>query len=168
MKSVNSALVLIVAGLTLGNAVYAAEEKSGGQPGSRSETTEARGDRDEMMCGPMHGGARRGHEGYADMVLGHAYKLKLSDEQMGKILRIHMENRKKLRDLFGKLRDSMKSAYKSFLNPADDESTVRKDAKEHSTVFDQIVDAALQDRNAVNAVLTPEQLKQLKSIKSES
>ena len=46
----------------------------------------------------------------------------------------------------------------AFLNPEADEASIRKEAKEHAAV--------LKDRAAVNAVLTPEQLKPLKSLKS--
>jgi hypothetical protein len=59
----------------------------------------------------------------------------------------------------------MKSAYDAFLDPASDEAAIRKDAMEHTKIFDQMVDAALKDREAVNKVLTPDQLSQLKSIK---
>ena len=44
------------------------------------------------------------------------------------------------------------------MNPEADEASIRKEAKEHAAV--------LKDRAAVNAVLTPEQLKPLKSLKS--
>jgi hypothetical protein len=56
---------------------------------------------------------------------------------------------------------------KSALALSADEATIRKGAMEHAKIFDQMVDTLLKDREAVNKVLTPDQLKQLKALKSE-
>jgi Spy/CpxP family protein refolding chaperone len=166
MQPAKSALALTALSLALASTPYAAPEK-GGPDQAMHGPVEPDGDRDDMGCGCRHGEKSRSHEGYADRVLMQADKLKLSDEQMGKIIRIHMQDRQKLRELFGKLRDTMKSAYDAFLDPSADEATIRKDAMEHTKIFDQMVDTSLKDREAVNKVLTPDQLKQLKSLKGE-
>jgi len=51
------------------------------------------------------------------------------------------------------------------LNPASDEAAIRKTAKEHTNLFNEVVETALKSRNEVNAVLTPDQLKQLQTKK---
>jgi Spy/CpxP family protein refolding chaperone len=102
-------------------------------------------------------------ESYGDVVLRHADALKLSDEQVGKIARIHQNNQEKIGEIGKKLRATRKSAYHLFLNPASDEAAIRKAAKEHTAAFDELVETALKSRAAINAALTPEQLNQLKS-----
>lgn len=164
MQPAKPAFVLLALSLALVGAPHAAPERAGA---SRTDHGPVEGGRDDdgQEGGYRHGGRYQPHEGYADRVLMHADKLKLSDEQVGKIVRIHMQSRQKLHDLFEKLRGTMKSAYDAFLDPASDEAAIRKDAMEHTKIFDQMVDAALKDREAVNKALTPDQLSQLKSIK---
>ena len=106
------------------------------------------------------------HKGYADVVLKYADELKLSDEQIGKITRIHQANQKKFEELGPKLHETLKAAHETFLNPASDEAAIRKAAKEHSVVFDELVETGLKSRKEINAVLTPDQLKQLQSKKT--
>ena len=111
----------------------------------------------------QEGGPNR--ESYGDVVLRHMDVLKLSDEQIGRILRIHEENQRKIKELGRKLRELRKFAYELFLNPASDEPAIRKVGKDHNAAFDELVDTALKSRAAINAVLSPEQLSQLKSRK---
>lgn len=111
-----------------------------------------------------HGGKER--KGYADVVLQYGGELKLTDEQIGKITRIHMENQKKVDELGPKLHETLKAAHEVYLNPASDEAAIRKAAKEHSVAFEEFLEVTLKSRNAINAVLTPEQLKQLQSKKT--
>jgi len=110
----------------------------------------------------MHG-AR--HKSYAQVVLEHTDELKLSDEQIGKITRIHQETQRKVDEINKKLHETMRKAHETFLNPASDEEAIRKAAKEHAAAFDELVDTTLKARNAINAILTPEQLQKLKSLK---
>lgn len=122
----------------------------------------------EMMMQHMQGmreHGRKEHKGYADVVLKYADELKLSDEQIGKITRIHQGSQQKIEELGPKLHESLKAAHDVFLSPASDEAAIRKAAKEHSVVFDQLVETALKARNEINAVLTAEQLKQLQTKK---
>lgn len=167
MQPAKPAIALLALSLALAGAPYAAPKPAGADRADHGPVEPDR-DGDGQDGGYRHGGRYKAHEGYADRVLMQADKLKLSDEQMGKIIRIHMQSRQKLHDLFGKLRDTMKSAYDAFLDPSSDEAAIRKDAMEHTKIFDQMVDTALKDREAVNKVLTPDQLNQLKSLKGGS
>ncbi len=123
----------------------------------------------EMMMQHMqmmreHGGKE--HKGYADVVLQYADELKLSDDQIGKITRIHLANQKKMMELGPKLHETIKAAHEAYLNPASDEAAIRKAAKEHTVVFDELVETGLKTRKEIDAVLTPDQLKQLQAKKS--
>lgn len=113
----------------------------------------------------MRDHGKREHESYADVVLKFAGELKLSDAQIGKITRLHQANRQKMDELGPKMRESLKATHETFLNPAADEATIRKVAKEHSSVFDQLLETNLKARAEINAVLTTEQLKMLQSQK---
>lgn len=117
-----------------------------------------------MQAMREHGGKDR--RGYADAVLKHGAELKLTDEQIGKITRIHMENQKKVEELGPKLHETLKATHEVYLNPASSEADIRKAAKEHSEAFDKFLEVTLKSRNEINAVLTPEQLKQLQSVKT--
>jgi protein CpxP len=108
------------------------------------------------------------HKGYAEIILQHLDELKLTDEQIGKITRIHQENQKKMLDMGKRVKESMKAAHSAFLNPASDEAAIRKAAQEHAAAFNEMIETALKSRTAINAVLTQEQLQKLKSLKSES
>ncbi|WP_168175371.1 Spy/CpxP family protein refolding chaperone [Methylocaldum sp. 14B] len=112
-------------------------------------------------------GGLRAHESYENVMLRHVNELKLSDEQIGKIVRIHQDNQQKIKEIGKKLRETQRSAYRLFLNPASDEAAIRIAAKNHSAAFDALVNTALSSRAAINAVLTPEQLNQLKSLGAE-
>jgi Spy/CpxP family protein refolding chaperone len=125
---------------------------------------------DDMRGGMMREHMRQmyheRHKGYAEVVLKHLGDLKLSDEQVGKITRIHQDNQAALETLGKKLRDSMRSAHELYLNPSSDEASIRKAAKEHNAAVDELVETALKSRNAINAVLTADQLQKLQTYKT--
>ncbi len=136
----------------------------GGQPGGG----EHEGGMHGMMMQHMqamreHG--RKEHKSYADVVLKYSDELKLSDEQIGKITRIHQGTQQKMEELGPKLQESLRAAHEVFLNPVSDEVAIRKAAKEHAIVFDQLVETGLKSRSEINAVLTADQLKQLQTKK---
>ncbi len=125
--------------------------------------------RHQMM---MHRMGKRAHDehgrkGYAQMVLGQAEALKLSDEQLGKIARIQMQHQKSRREITKKLHKSMLAARRGIMDPASDETVIRNAVKDHAAAFDEMIEDALKQRQEVNAVLTPEQQKQLQSLKRE-
>lgn len=106
-------------------------------------------------------------KGYAEIVLEHANALKLSDEQLGKVTRIHQDSQQTIEALTKKVRQTMKATHQTFLDPAADEAAIRRAAKEHVGAFDELVDTALKSRNAINAVLAPEQRAKLKTLQAE-
>jgi periplasmic protein CpxP/Spy len=121
----------------------------------------------KMMRHMMREQGEGDHKGYAEIVLQHIQELKLTDDQIGKITRIHQENQQKVADIGKRVKESMKAAHDAFLNPASDEAAIRKAGQEHMAAFNELVETALKSRNAINADLTPEQLQKLKSLKSE-
>jgi len=133
-------------------------QMGGGHPGGMGEMM-----MQHMQAMRDHG--RREQKGYADIVLQFANDLKLSDEQIGKITRIHQAAQKSMEELGPKMHDSVKATHEVLLNPASDEAAIRKTAKEHTNLFNEVVETALKSRNEVNAVLTPDQLKQLQTKK---
>jgi periplasmic protein CpxP/Spy len=100
-------------------------------------------------------------------VLMHAEALKLSDEQLGKIVRIEMRHQKAHQDLMERLHKSMMSARKGLMDPSAEEAGIRKASKDHAEAFEAMIEDALKERSEVNAILTPEQRDQLKSLKKE-
>jgi Spy/CpxP family protein refolding chaperone len=120
----------------------------------------------EMMMHRMEGMHAR-HAGYTSMVLSRAEELKLSDEQLGKILRIQQQHRTAYKEIMEKLHKSMQAGYKEYMDPNADEAAIRKAAQEHAAVFNKLVEEGLKERKEVNAVLTPAQKAQLLSIKRE-
>lgn len=107
------------------------------------------------------------HSGYAHMVLSKAEKLKLSNEQLGSIMRIHLEHKKIHKDLMKELHGSMVDAYKGLMNPATEDDAIRAAAKEHADALNEMVEHALKQRSEVNSVLTEEQKNELISIRKK-
>lgn len=61
----------------------------------------------------VHEGGTRAHKSYGDVMLHHIDELKLSDDQIGKIVRIHRDNQQKSRKLpksFAKPKDRLTSS----------------------------------------------------------
>ena len=172
MKKVSTLSIAALFALgSFGQIAPAVETEHSGHTGSGGESQQMggmhAGGMHEMMMEHMQEMHGPRHKGYAEVVLQHMDDLKLSDEQIGKITRIHQSNQKAVEELGKKVRESMKSAHELFLSPSSDEATIRKAAKEHTAAFDELVETALKSRNAINALLTPEQLQKLKSLKAE-
>ena len=105
---------------------HAAHTAPGTQP--QSGGGEHAGGMREMMMQHMHAMREHGGEerkGYADIVLQFANDIKLSDEQIGKITRIHQAAQQKMEELGPKLHESLKATHEVFLNPASDEATIQ-------------------------------------------
>lgn len=140
------------------------------EPTAAQASPPATGDSEKLrhLLANLPGNGHRKHESYGDVVLRHIDTLKLNDEQVGRIERIHRENQARIEEIAKTLRETRHAAYQHFLNPASDEAAVRKAAKEHTAAFEELVETALKSRAAINAVLTPDQANQLKSLKLES
>ena len=110
--------------------------------------------------------SERRHESYGDVILRHADELRLTDEQMGKIYRIHQANQHRIKGISQKVNDATVWAHEIFLDPSKDEAAIRQAAKAHSAAFDELLDTALRTRKEINAVLSADQLVKLPGIKS--
>jgi Spy/CpxP family protein refolding chaperone len=106
----------------------------------------------------------RSHESYGDVILRHAEELQLSDEQIGKIYRIHQANQQRIMGISKKLRDATEWAHGIFLDPSKDEASIRQTAKAHNAAFDELLDTALKTRKDINAILTADQLAKLPTL----
>jgi Spy/CpxP family protein refolding chaperone len=102
---------------------------------------------------------------YGEVVLEQTEVLDLTDEQLGRITRIHMTNKKIRKKLLEQPHKSMKKVFKTLRNPAADESMIRKAGARHSTDFDVLLEAELQVRKKIDAVLTPKQRTKLIAMK---
>jgi Spy/CpxP family protein refolding chaperone len=111
--------------------------------------------------------ARR-HESYGDVILRHGDALQLTDDQIGKIYRMHRANQQRIKGIGQKVNDATTWAHEIFLDPAKDETAIRQAAKAHSAAFDELVESALKTRREINAILTPEQLAKLPALKTNS
>ena len=102
---------------------------------------------------------------YGDVVVEQSDALNLTDEQIGKIVRIQMTNKKTRKKLLNQPHKSMKKAFKELRNPAADAALIRKAGTAHTADFDAFIEAELTIRNKIDAVLTTKQRAKLKSIK---
>lgn len=113
------------------------------------------------------GKGRHGHHGYAHSIAMQAEALGLSDEQLGKIVRLHLkEDAQTHGRIKQKMMESMKAFRKAVGEPATDDETLRKLGQAHVDSFNEMVKYHLEERKAVRSILTPEQLGKLKEIKS--
>lgn len=110
--------------------------------------------------------SERRHESYGDVILRHADELRLTDEQMGKIYRIHQANKHRIKGISQKVNDATAWAHEIFLDPSKDEAAIRQAAKAHSAAFEELLDTALRTRKDINAVLNADQLAKLPALKS--
>lgn len=124
----------------------------------------AGGDDDHGKHRGHHG---KHHSGYAHTVLSKAEELNLSDNQLGTIMRSHLDHQKVQKALMKKMHHSMAEAYKGLMNPATEEDALRAVAKKHNEIFNKLVENALEERSEVNNVLTEEQKNKLISMKKK-
>ena len=102
---------------------------------------------------------------YSAVVLEQAEVLELTDEQLGKIMRIQMNNKKTRKKLLDQPRKSMTKALKELRNPAASVASIRKAGRAHTDDFDALVEAEIKVRKKIDAALTTKQRKKLKAMK---
>jgi len=107
-----------------------------------------------------------GHH-YAHLIVSHADSLKLNDEQIGKIVRLHLKNKKEHEQLMKKLKESMKTFQKESTKPSASDDRLRQLGKDHADAFHSMVEHHIKERHAIHAILSDEQKNQLKSMKME-
>ncbi|WP_177167627.1 Spy/CpxP family protein refolding chaperone [Nitrosomonas marina] len=115
--------------------------------------------------GGKKGGMKKHMHDYAHLIIPHADKLKLTDEQLGKITRLHLKHKKLHKKVKDALQDSMKAFKKASLKPGTSDAELRDLGKAVTKAFNDMIEHHIKERNAVHTVLTETQLKQLNSIK---
>lgn len=110
-------------------------------------------------------GMKEKAKSYSTIVLEQAEVLNLTDEQLGKIMRIQMNHKKARKELLGNPRKSMTKALKELRNPGATVDSIRKANRAHTDDFDALVEAEIIIRKNIDATLTLEQRKKLQAIK---
>ena len=119
------------------------------------------------------GGTDHNHEhsmkkhDYAHMIISHAEMLKLSDEQLGKIVRLHLKNKEAHEELKHRLKEGMQAFRRESMNPGASEEQLRSLGKKHIDDFNAMIEHHIKERQAIQAVLSNEQKTLLKSIKPD-
>lgn len=124
--------------------------------------------KDKGKEGHDHGDKGGHHHSYAHNIAVQAEALGLSDEQLGKIIRIHLKEDPDAHDrLKKKMKESMKAFRKAVTQPSVDEAALRKLGQDFVDSFNEMVAHHVEERKAVLSVLSPEQIEKLKEIKTE-
>lgn len=139
-------------------------KKDGKGHGKDGHGSDHDGKKDDKHGGKKSGMKKHMHD-YAHQVIPHADKLKLTDEQLGKITRLYIKHKKMHKKVKDALQDNMKAFKKASLKPDTSDTELRDLGKAVTEAFNDMVEHHIKERNAVHAVLTEAQLKQLNSIK---
>ncbi|OQK17795.1 hypothetical protein AU255_08015 [Methyloprofundus sedimenti] len=127
----------------------------------RQQKREAKKEKKEMK----QKGMKEKAKSYSAIVLEQAEVLNLTDEQLGKIMRIQMNHKKARKELLDSPRKSMTKALKELRNPGATVDSIRKAGRAHTDDFDALVEAEIIVRKNIDATLTAEQRKKLQAIK---
>ncbi|MBK7353975.1 MAG: Spy/CpxP family protein refolding chaperone [Nitrosomonas sp.] len=112
----------------------------------------------------QHGMMEEKHD-YAHRIIFHADKLKLTDEQLGKLVRLHLKYEKEHRKIKEKLKDSMHAFKKAKMDPSSTDEQLLSLGKDHANAFNAMVEHHIQERRAIHSILSTEQKGQLNMIK---
>jgi hypothetical protein len=121
-------------------------------------------------CGGMMGGMKgmmKHEHSYAHMIASHADALKLSDAQLGQIVRLHFKHTQEHEQFKQKIHKSMMEFHQESMKPSTDDATLRKLGKDHAEAFNAMIEQHIRDRSAVNAILSADQRNQLKTLKMD-
>ncbi|MBS0425029.1 MAG: Spy/CpxP family protein refolding chaperone [Proteobacteria bacterium] len=113
------------------------------------------------------GHAMKMRHDYAHVIISHADTLKLTDEQLGKIVRLHLKNKAEHEELKHRLREDMHTFRHESMNPGVSDEQLRSSAKSHIDDFNAMVEHHIKERQAIHAVLSDPQRVLLKSIKAD-
>lgn len=119
---------------------------------------------DKGCCGGMMGGMMKHEHSYAHMIASHADALKLTDAQLGRIVRLHLKHAQEHQQSKQKIHKSMMEFHQESMKPGTDDATLRKLGKDHAEAFNAMIEQHIKDRNAVNAILSADQRNQLKTL----
>lgn len=134
--------------------------KKGGDHGADKEKGKKHGDK-------KSGDKQKGKPDYAHMIISHTDELKLTDEQLGKIVRLHLKHDEAHETVKHALQDSMKAFKKESLNPAASDDQLRDLSKAVTTAFNKMAEHHIKERQTLHAVLTEAQKNQLASMKMD-
>ncbi|SDY85150.1 Spy/CpxP family protein refolding chaperone [Nitrosomonas sp. Nm33] len=113
----------------------------------------------------MHGHMMMKHaHSYPHMIVSHADALQLSDEQLGKIVRLHMQGTIEHKKIKEKIYKNYLAFQKAKMQPGTEDETLRKLGKEYADAFSEMVEYHIKERKAVHNILTPEQMNKLKTM----
>lgn len=129
-----------------------------------------------MGMGPGMGGCGCGMDGMGHFMMGmgtgmmpmlmqNADELKLTDEQIGKLHRIHMKHVAADQEMMKASHETKGNVMEALENPAADEAAIRAAGKAHTDAMSKMLDAAIAERNEMMAVLTADQKAKLKTLK---
>ncbi|SFN09688.1 Spy/CpxP family protein refolding chaperone [Nitrosomonas communis] len=130
--------------------------------GQRGECRKYKHGQDKESGGMMKGG----HD-YAHMIISHADALKLSDEQLGKIIRLHLKNEQEHGQLKQKLRKNIKALKKESMKLDTSDAQLRNLGKELTAAFNEMIEFHIKERQAIQAILSDDQKNQLKTMKMD-
>ncbi|MCC7090442.1 MAG: Spy/CpxP family protein refolding chaperone [Nitrosomonas sp.] len=104
---------------------------------------------------------------YAHMIISHTDALKLSDEQLGKIVRLHLKYDQEHKQIKHQLMKSVKNLKRESMIPSTTDDQLRKLGKELAESANAMIEHHINERSAIHGVLTGEQRKQLNSLKMD-
>ena len=153
--------------LFLSSSIASAEYKSyaNTEQDTKQQKMEERQKKREEKKEMKRKGMKEKAKSYSAIVLEQAEVLNLTDEQLGKIMRIQMTHKKTRKELLGQPRKSMTKAFKELRNPAATVDSIRKAGRAHTDDFDALVEAEIKVRQILDATLTAKQRKKLQAIK---
>lgn len=134
---------------------------------------ESKGEHGKGKEGKENHGDKKGHDmkkdshDYAHLIIAHGDTLKLSDEQLGKIVRLHLKHEHEHEQLKEKMKKSMKGFKKESMNPSATDAQLLKLGKDHTDVFKAMVDFHINERKDIHSVLTESQRKTLETLKMD-
>ncbi len=139
-------------------------QEKGGDQSSGHKEGEGKSDK---HGGKKSGGVKKDAHDYAHMIIFHADALKLNDEQLGKIVRLHLKYKQEHEQLKEKLKKSMKAFKKESMKPKTSDAQLHQLGKDHTDAFNAMVEHHIKERHAIHAVLSNDQKKQLDAMKMD-
>lgn len=102
---------------------------------------------------------------YAHMIIFHADALKLTNDQLGRLVRLHLKHEKEHKKIKEKLKESMHAFKKAKMDPSSTDEQLLSLGKDHANAFNAMVEHHIQERRAIHNVLSADQRSQLNTIK---
>ena len=112
----------------------------------------------------QHGMMEDKHD-YAHMIIFHADELKLTNDQLGRLVRLHLKHEKEHKKIKEKLKESMHDFMKAKMDPSSTDEQLLSLGKDHANAFNAMVEHHILERRAIHSVLSADQRSQLNMIK---